>query len=462
MRLAARDEREGAAGGSHACGASDAVDVNFGIFGDVVIDDVGDLVDVDAAGGEIGGDKDVDFAGFEAAHDALAFVLHEVAVDGAGGDAVALESCGDFIHAAFGAAENDGECGLFGSHQHLDCALFVPRFDADVKLRGVGRRELFIFCGGEDAGGVDHVPGDHALDVIADGRGDEEGLVLNAAEGEDFADVVAESDVEHAIDFIADDKFHVVEDEGTAFLEVHDAAGGADDDVGLMFKLFELAGDFGATVGEGEAYGFVLGEAAHFGFDLDGKLAGGNDDEGLERLGEIEFLEDGEAEGGGLAGAGAGLPEDIDAGEGDGDHFFLDFGGGDEMDLGEGVEDGGFEAELLEGGGKFDFYVWFMMFVLLHLFVEFVLIIGGCGWGHGHFGPGIVAVLKVVVCGMRLRLLGKMSGRLRARRVRDFARRADVAEDRRSAGRVAFPGAGGLPVGMKRRGDLMAHVEDRS
>ncbi len=357
LGLAAGDEGDGLAGGAHASGAADAVDVDFGVFGDVVIDDVGDFVDVDAAGGEVGGDEDVDFSGFESAHYFFAFVLHEVAVDGGGGDAITFEAFGDFIDAALRAAEDDGEFGFFHSHEVAEGALFVPGFDGDVVLDGVGRGELFFLVGSEDAGGVMHVAGDHFFDVVGDGGGDEHGLVGGAAEGEDFADVVAEADVEHAVDFIADDEFDVIEDEGTAFLHVHDAARGADDDVGLVAEGFELGGDFGAAVGEGEADGFVFGEAAHFGFDLDGEFAGGDDDEALEGEGEVEFLDDGEAEGGGFAGARAGLSEAVDAGEGDGDHFFLDFGGGGEVDVGEGVEDGGFDAELFDGGGEFVFGV---------------------------------------------------------------------------------------------------------
>ena len=49
LALAARDEGEGSAGGAHAGGAADAVDVNLRVLRDVVVDDVGDLVDVDAA-----------------------------------------------------------------------------------------------------------------------------------------------------------------------------------------------------------------------------------------------------------------------------------------------------------------------------------------------------------------------------------------------------------------------------
>ncbi len=60
-------------------------------------------------------------------------------------------------------------------------------------------------------------------------------------------------------------------------------------------------------------------------------------------------LEDGDAEGGGFAGSGAGLAEEIDAGEGAGDEQGLDFGGSFEFGFGEALEDGGADAEGGEG-----------------------------------------------------------------------------------------------------------------
>src|SRR4051812_1451622 len=172
LALAFGDEGEGSAGGSHACGSADAVDVDFGVFGDVVVDDVGDFVDVYAAGGEVGGDEDVDFSGLEAAHDAFALVLHEIAVDGGGGNSVLGETGGDLVDGALGATEDEGELGFFLAHEHLDGALLVPGFDADVVLGGGGVGELFILRGGEDAGGVVHVLLHHAFDVVGDGGGD--------------------------------------------------------------------------------------------------------------------------------------------------------------------------------------------------------------------------------------------------------------------------------------------------
>ena len=40
---------------------------NLGVFGDVVVDHVGDFVHVDAAGGKVGGDEDMDLAGLNRA-----------------------------------------------------------------------------------------------------------------------------------------------------------------------------------------------------------------------------------------------------------------------------------------------------------------------------------------------------------------------------------------------------------
>ena len=60
-----------------ACSArsSDAVDVVFGVLGHVVVDDVADVGDVDAARDDVGGDEYLDLAGAEVFQRGLACVL---------------------------------------------------------------------------------------------------------------------------------------------------------------------------------------------------------------------------------------------------------------------------------------------------------------------------------------------------------------------------------------------------
>jgi hypothetical protein len=85
------DEGERLAALAHSGRSADAVDVDFGVVGDVEVDDVGDVGDVDAAAGEVGRDQHVELSAAEALHDAVALVLGEVAVDLAALDAVGVE-----------------------------------------------------------------------------------------------------------------------------------------------------------------------------------------------------------------------------------------------------------------------------------------------------------------------------------------------------------------------------------
>ena len=63
-----------------AARAADAVDVDLLVFGALVVDDVRDVVDVDASRGDVGGDQDVDLAVTEGAQRLLAGTLAEIAV----------------------------------------------------------------------------------------------------------------------------------------------------------------------------------------------------------------------------------------------------------------------------------------------------------------------------------------------------------------------------------------------
>ena len=59
------DEGDRHAGGAGPAGAADPVHVGLVVVGALVVDHVRDPVDVDAAGGDVGGDQDVDTAGAE-------------------------------------------------------------------------------------------------------------------------------------------------------------------------------------------------------------------------------------------------------------------------------------------------------------------------------------------------------------------------------------------------------------
>ena len=75
VALARRDEQDRLAAASGAAGAADAVHVGFGVVGHVVVHDVADALDVEAARGDVGRDEDVDLAGLQARDRAFALRL---------------------------------------------------------------------------------------------------------------------------------------------------------------------------------------------------------------------------------------------------------------------------------------------------------------------------------------------------------------------------------------------------
>ena len=199
-------------------------------------------------------------------------------------------------------------------------------------------------------GGFEDVLGEFA-DGRGHGGGEEESLprvgVARGKMGEDFLDVFEEAHVEHFVGFVEDDDGRGEIAEAFGFEEVEQAAGGGDDDVGAAVDEFELAGGGLAAV---DGDGADLGEASEFEEfvgDLAGEFAGGGDDEDFDGVVVFEEGHGGEAEGGGFAGAGAGLGDEVLAGEDEGDGGGLDGCGGDVaggQNAGEDLGEGGWKS----------------------------------------------------------------------------------------------------------------------
>ena len=107
VALARRHERDRVAAAAGAAGAADAVHVGLGVGRDVVVDDVADPLDVEAAGGDVGGDEDVELAGLELVDGALALRLGDVAVDRRRGEAAGPQLLGERLGLVLGADEDD-------------------------------------------------------------------------------------------------------------------------------------------------------------------------------------------------------------------------------------------------------------------------------------------------------------------------------------------------------------------
>src|SRR5262245_19967903 len=105
--LTAVAEGDGDARGAGPRGAADAMDVALGVGRQLVVDDVGHALHVDAAGRKVGRDQHAGAAAAESIERALAGVLRLVAVDRLRPHATAIERLGDAVGAALGAGEHN-------------------------------------------------------------------------------------------------------------------------------------------------------------------------------------------------------------------------------------------------------------------------------------------------------------------------------------------------------------------
>ena len=115
---------------------ADAVHVGLGGRRHVVVHDVAEQVDVEAAGGDVGGDEQVGAAVAHPAHDPVAALLVEAAVQRLGAVAAAVERLGELVDLVAGAAEDDGGGG---------------RLDVEDAPEGGG-----LVRAGHDVGGLAH------------------------------------------------------------------------------------------------------------------------------------------------------------------------------------------------------------------------------------------------------------------------------------------------------------------
>ena len=111
-----RHQRDGDAALAGAPGAPNAVDVDFRILGQIKVEDVGDVVDVEAAGRHIGGHKHLDLILAEAGQHAFARFLAEIPIE----DLCRVAAGGQFVGQFAGAGACLGEDEATGHRLYFE------------------------------------------------------------------------------------------------------------------------------------------------------------------------------------------------------------------------------------------------------------------------------------------------------------------------------------------------------
>ena len=330
------DEKDRLTTAASATGAADAVHVRLGVIRDVVVDHVGDALDVETAGSHVGGHQDVQAAVLELVHGALALLLRNIAVDGGRIVAGLLEAVRHLFGLVLSAAEdNDGivvdDLKDAGKRVHL------------VTVRGQQEalRDVVISAAlglDRDLRRIVEVLLRQTADRVRHGGREECDLLVFRGVLQDALHVFLEAHVEHLVRLIKHEEAQLGDVQRALLQVVDDATRGAHDDLRAAAQAGELDA-VGLTAVDGQDLDAtqVVGEGLEGVRDLEGQLACGREDECLRVAGiGIDLGQHRQREGRGLTRTGLGQADDVATLHEDRDSLCLDWGWLGEAHLGDG------------------------------------------------------------------------------------------------------------------------------
>ena len=100
-------------------GPADAVDIILGVHGEVVVYDVGNSIDIDSAGGDVGGNQDPDLAGLKSTESTNSLILGTIGMQRGRADTGAFQFSRHTVGTVLGSRKHE-------NHVHGRIAQEVP------------------------------------------------------------------------------------------------------------------------------------------------------------------------------------------------------------------------------------------------------------------------------------------------------------------------------------------------
>src|SRR4051812_8852622 len=372
-RLFGGNERDRVARGARTAGPADSMEIVLGDERQLVVHDVREVLDVEAAGRDLCRDEDRRPAGLEVVERPDPGALALVAVNRGRGDPVAGKLLRESIRAVLGASEDERLLDPAAPDEMCEEVALAGLVDGEDDLRdelsrGVPRRHLDHRRITQDA--VCELP-----DLVGEGCREEQCLAPRREEVDDLADVADEAHVEHAIRFVEDEDLEPRKIDVSLRDVVEEPPRGRDDDSRTRPQRTVLRLIADAAVdrhGPDPAVRAVGPDAL---LDLEAELAGRREDERTNRLppvvsprtpagfgrvlparraSRVEQLEQRQDERRRLAGAGLGACEHVTSAEDQGDRLALDGSRFAVALIGDRAEQLGRQPEDIKGHGRGD------------------------------------------------------------------------------------------------------------
>ena len=198
-----------------------------------------DVLDVEAARGDVRRDEERALAGAELVEHPVALVLGLVAVDAPRGEALVREGPGELVAAALRLDEDDHLVDAVLLEEVGHAPVLGAVVDALDVLRDVLVRGELERADGDLVEVLEEVVG-HVADLLGPGRGPHERLAVRPDLAHDLAELGLEAHVEHAVRLVEHEVRHAAEVRHAGLEEVDEAARRRDDDLDAALQVARL------------------------------------------------------------------------------------------------------------------------------------------------------------------------------------------------------------------------------
>lgn len=261
---------------------TDSVDVVIDIGWEIVVDDVGNVWNIQTTSGNSGSDQDWAAAVTEHLQGALTLTLSAVTVDGGGWEVLVDQEIRQRIGHTLGLDEDEGKSAWVevediqknGALVHI---LNVLNLLGDVLRGGTNtsdRQEDVV---------LQEVASEH-LDVAWEGGTEHESLAVldvgHVLTLNNAANLRLETHVQHAISLIEDEELDVLEGDAATLDEIDETTWSSDEKIATTLHLAELGTDIGTTVDDTWLDPGSVGKLASLVVNLGDQLTGWCQDEG--------------------------------------------------------------------------------------------------------------------------------------------------------------------------------------
>jgi len=171
---------------------TDSVDVVLTVGWKIVVDDQGNLLDIDTTGQKISGDQDTGRTRTELLHNQITLALVHITVHGGDGEITGGELVGKPVDLPAGVAEDNSLCdsdGLVEIGESVQLPVFL--LDSDVELLNTFEGKLGLLD--QDTDGVAHELGGNLKNILGHSGGKKNDLGRLGKELENVVDLLGET-----------------------------------------------------------------------------------------------------------------------------------------------------------------------------------------------------------------------------------------------------------------------------